>query len=99
MMHDDYMDFDIAKVGDTVHGDFIEEVMCCLPPACERSSCSQLGEPYSHRRDEIGNWRPTYLTWHLSEYMHNDWSHESIWVFDGACFRGKNNNLEPKFDA
>ena len=36
MMHDDYMDFDIAKVGDKVHGDFIADIVNCLPPACER---------------------------------------------------------------
>lgn len=99
MLHENWMDFDNAHVGDLVRGDFIEQMVCCLPPACDRDGCTQMGEPYSHRKDEDGKWRPTYATWHLVEYWRNSWSHESLWMFDGYCFRGKNNNLEPKFDA
>ncbi len=98
MLHNEFMDFDKAKVGDLVRGDFIEEMMCCLPPATMWDSCSQVGEPYSHRKDErTGKWRATYSTWHLVERHGNTWSRDSLWVFDGACFRGENENREPKY--
>lgn len=98
MLHEGWMNFETAKVGDLVRGDFIEEQMECLPPACMRESCSQTGEPYSHRDDEVGRWRPTYSTWHLVElHDHDSWSHNSIWMFDGMCFRGTNVNREPQY--
>jgi hypothetical protein len=97
MLHEEWMDTSTAKVGDLVRGDFIEQMMCALPPVRESNSCSQMGEPYGHKKDEQGRWRPLYLTWHLTEYWRNVWDHESIWTFDGACFRGENVNQYPKF--
>ena len=89
MLHEEWMDTSTAKVGDLVRGDYIEQVMCALPPVRESNSCSQLGEPYSHGKDERGKWRPTFLTWHLHERNGNVWGHESLWEFDGACFAGE----------
>ena len=92
------MDTSTAKVGDLVHGDYIEEMMCCLPPVSLSDGCSQLGEPYTHAKDDGGHWRPTFLTWHLYERYGNPWNHDSIWVFDGACFAGENKNTWKEFE-
>lgn len=92
MHHDEWMDTNKAHVGDTVCGDYIADMMNALPPKCMRSTCSQCGEPYSFAYDELGECRNTYLTWHLVERHGNEWSHESIWMFDGACFAGLNEN-------
>ena len=92
------MDTDTAKVGDMVRGDYIEEMMCCLPPVSNGYACSQVGEPWVHCADENGKWRPTFLTWHLSERNGNTWSHDSLWKFDGACFANSNTNRWKGFE-
>ena len=57
---------DIEK-GDYVEQAVVDDAMNMLPPACMRSSCSQVGEPYSHRQDpDTGKWRATYATFKLS---------------------------------
>lgn len=99
MLHEEWMDTSTAKVGDLVRGDYIEEMMNCLPPVVMRYGCSQCGEPYCHSVDEQGRWRPTFLTWHLYERNGNTWSHESLWKFDGACFAGKNENRWKGFEC
>ena len=92
MLHEKWMDTSTAKVGDLVRGDYVGEMMCCLPPVSMSDECSQDGEPYGHAEDELGRWRPLFLTWHLHERNGNTWDHESLWVFDGACFAGRNVN-------
>ena len=98
MLHEGYMDTSTAKVGDLVRGDYIMEIVNCLPPASDSYACTQLGEPYGHCADENGKWRPTFLTWHLSERNGNAWSHETLWKFDGVCFRGENENKRKEFE-
>lgn len=39
-------EYDKAKVGDLVEAAVVMDAMECLPPACMRLSCAQLGEPY-----------------------------------------------------
>lgn len=82
-------DFDYSKVkiGDYVEQAVVEDAMDCLPPACMRSDCSQMGEPYSSRYDpENGNWRNTYATFkRVSGTFPN-----GIWQYCGHCFRGEN---------
>lgn len=71
------------KVGDYVEAAVVDNFMDCLPPACMRSSCSQLGEPYSMRFDsDRGEYRSTYLTFKKIE--------KDVWQYCGHCFRGEN---------
>jgi len=78
-------EFDCSKmkIGDLVEEEIVDHFMNVLPPACMRSDCSQLGEPYSHREDETtGKYRATYMTFKKVE--------EGIWQYCGHCFRGEN---------
>lgn len=60
-------DYDKAQVGDLVNAAVVMDAMNLLPPACMRTNCAQLGEPYSHREDPAtGRWRATYATFRLS---------------------------------
>lgn len=75
--------FSGLMVGDLVTEDVVNDLMDCLPPACMRSDCSQLGEPYSHREDpKTGKWRATYATF---KRVRN-----GVWAYCGHCFRGEN---------
>lgn len=94
MLHEDYLDTSVAKVGDLVRGDYVMDMMNCLPPVLMRTGCSQVGEPYSHATDgRTGKWRPTFLTFHLYERNGDAWGHDSLWAFDGACFAYGNENM------
>ena len=44
-------DYGKVQIGDYVDADVVMDGMDCLPPACMRLSCAQIGEPYSHRQD------------------------------------------------
>jgi hypothetical protein len=80
-------DYSTAQVGDYVEQTIVDEAMDCLPPACMRSDCSQLGEPYSHREDpETGKFRATYVTF---KKVAGQWPN-GIWQYCGHCFRGEN---------
>ena len=60
---EDTFNYSSARVGDLVDAEVVMNAMDCLPPACMRLGCAQLGEPYSHREDsETGKWRATYAT-------------------------------------
>lgn len=70
-------------IGAQVAEEVVDEAVNCLPPACLRSDCTQLGEPYSHREDpETGAWRATYATFRKLS--------EGVWEYCGDCFRGEN---------
>ena len=78
--------YDAAQVGDYVEASIVMNAMDCLPPACMRLDCAQLGEPYSHREDpNIGRWRATYATFRC---VKGDWN-EGIWEYRGHCFCGE----------
>lgn len=80
-------EYDKAKVGDLVEAAVVMDAMECLPPACMRLSCTQLGEPYSHRFDDIaGQFRATFATFKCVE---GDFNH-GIWEWRGYCFYGEN---------
>lgn len=67
--------------------DVVDNAVNCLPPACMRSDCTQLGEPYSHREDpNSGKWRPVFATFKRTTYA----GENSIWQFCGYCFAGEN---------
>ena len=78
-----------VKVGDYVTQDVVDDAMDCLPPACMRSDCSQMGEPYSSKYDDqSGKWRNTYTTFsQISSQRHNNTPRENrIWKYCGHCF-------------
>ena len=76
-------DCSTAVPGDLVTEEVVDFFINCLPPACMRSDCSQLGEAYSHKEDPAsGKWRATFLTFKLS--------HDDIWEYCGHCFAGEN---------
>ncbi|MGE7305759.1 hypothetical protein ACQKJG_18220 [Priestia megaterium] len=66
---------DYLQVGDLVDEEMYEHFIGAVPPACMRSSCTQMGEPYDHV-----NGRATYAT--LSRTEHG-------WMYMGHCHRGE----------
>lgn len=79
--------YEAVKIGDYVQQAVVDDAMDCLPPACMRSDCSQMGEPYSHREDpKTGKWRATYATF---KRVAGEWPN-AIWQYCGHCFQGEN---------
>ena len=79
--------YEAVKVGDYVEQAIVDAAMDCVPPACMRADCSQMGEPYSARMDEkTGRWRDTYETFRK---VGGEWPN-GIWEYCGHCFRGEN---------
>ena len=75
-----------AKVGDYVTQDVVDDAMDCLPPACMRSDCSQMGEPYSSKYDKRNDkWRNTYAT--FSKVCGQQ--ETAVWRYCGHCFCGE----------
>lgn len=84
---EDTFDYGAVQIGDYVDQAVVDDIMDCLPPACMRSDCSQMGEPYSHRFDpNTGKWRETYATF---KRVAGRWP-DSIWEYCGHCFLGEN---------
>ena len=82
----DTFDYGIAKIGDYVDQDVVDNAMNCLPPAYMSASCAQMGEPYSHREDpDTKKWRPTFATF---KQVAGSWPN-GIWMYCGNCFRGE----------
>ena len=82
-------DFDYAtvRVGDEVTAEEVMNAMDCMPPACMRLDCAQMGEPYSHREDpSTKKFRPVFATF---KSKGGDFR-RGIWEFRGYCFRGEN---------
>lgn len=78
--------YETAKIGDLVDAAVVMNAMDCLPPACMRLSCAQMGEPYSHREDhETHRLRPTYATF---KCVSGDFR-AGVWEYRGHCFRGE----------
>lgn len=82
----DEFSYSTIKVGDYVDADVVMDGMDCLPPVMMRSSCAQIGEPYSHREDpETGKWRATYSTFKCLQGNFLD----GVWEYCGHCFLGE----------
>lgn len=80
-------DYSKAQIGDYVDAEVVMDAMDYLPPACMRSGCAQMGEPYSHRQDpDSGKWRATYATFKCVEGNFI----KGIWEYCGHCFCGEN---------
>lgn len=79
----DWLYFDALEIGDYVESKIVADLMDCLPPACMRSDCSQLGEPANHKIDERdGKVKATYATFKV---VGNE-----VEEYCGECFRGEN---------
>ena len=77
--------YENAKAGDYVDQAVVDDALACLPPACMRSDCSQMGEPYSHRMGPTtGRWRATYATFKRCS------AELGVWEYCGHCFCGEN---------
>lgn len=82
----DDFDYSTAQIGDYVDADVVMDGMDCLPPAMMRTSCAQIGEPYSHRQDpETGKFRATYSTF---KCIQGNFS-KGVWEYCGNCFLGE----------
>lgn len=82
----DTFDYSTAKVGDYVEEAIVEDAINILPPASMSASCTQMGEPYSHREDpDTGKWRATYATFKAVSGTYPN----RIWQYCGKCFRGE----------
>lgn len=83
--NEDWLYFDALQIGDYVENEIVTNLMDCLPPACMRSDCSQLGEPSSSKIDYDGRCKNVYATFKCVTSGSN-----SIWEYCGNCFRGEN---------
>lgn len=83
----DDFDYARAKIGDEVNAEVVMNAMDCMPPACMRLDCAQMGEPYSHREDpDTKKFCPVFATF---KSKGGDFR-RGIWEFRGYCFRGEN---------
>ena len=74
--------YELAKIGDYVTEEVVDDAINCLPPASMTTRCSQMGEPISDRFDPDNHcWRSTYETFTKVA--------EDIWMYCGDCFRGE----------
>ena len=76
-----YCGIGALEIGDLVDASIVDQIINCLPPACMRSDCTQLGEPTDHRMDK-GQLKPVFATFRKVE--------DNIWEFCGSCFQGEN---------
>lgn len=76
-----YCGIGALEAGDLVDSDIVDLIINCLPPACMRSDCTQLGEPTDHRMDG-DKLKPVFATFRRIE--------GDIWEFCGSCFQGEN---------
>lgn len=75
--------YETARVGDLVTDEVIYEAINCMPPAFERSDCTQMGMIFSYQQDPpSGKYWPTYATFKQVA--------DGIWEYCGTCFRGEN---------
>lgn len=73
----------ILQIGDLVEEEIVDDLMNCVPPACMRSDCSQVGEPASSRTlDDGKTYRSTFETFKKVA--------DNTWEYCGDCFRGEN---------
>ena len=80
----DTFDYSTAQIGDYVEQAVVDDAMDCLPPAGMSATCSQMGEPYSHREDpETSKWRATYATFKRCMDA------PGVWEYCGHCFQGE----------
>lgn len=69
-----------------------EHFLNVLPPASYSLTFVQCGEPYAHRKDTDGRFKPIYLTLEAVKGTFNDI--DSVWKYCGHCFEGKKENVK-----
>lgn len=77
--------------GDYVNSEIVWDMAECVPPHCFSSSLVQCGEPYSHRADERGKFRPTFTTF---ENVTGGLNEDSVWIYRGHCFGFETTNRD-----
>lgn len=78
--------YENVHIGDYVEQSIVDDAMNILPPACWRSDCAQIGEPYEDKEDKVaGRYRATYAT-----FKRVTSGNDGIWEYCGHCFRGEN---------
>lgn len=96
-----------VRAGDRVTGDLVRAMMDTLPPVSMGADCAQMGEPWSHARDNYGDIRPTWLTWRLFARSWSGpdiadlcgiWEEGATWEFCGACIAGQTLNKHKQFE-
>ena len=76
--------------GNEVMQGIVDEIVNGIPPVSLRKDCTQAGEPFSSEPTGNGGVMDTYITFRrIEEFL---WRGERIWIFDGYCFRGENEN-------
>ena len=70
-----YCGIGALEIGDLVDASIVDQIINCLPPACMRSDCTQLGEPTDHRMDK-GQLKPVFATFRKVE----DKKRRSSWI-------------------
>ena len=77
----------LARPGDEVTEEIVEEFRDCVPPVNNGRSVMQCGEPYDYRFDpERKINRATYTTFELRE---------GRWYYCGFCFLGHTTQVDP----
>lgn len=74
-----------VQPGDTVDEQIVNDLRDCVPPASLTSGYLQVGEAYSHMEDDKGRWKPTFMTFLLTD---------DGWTYCGCCFHGETANRE-----
>lgn len=83
--------FDVASPGCPVDESIVNCFVTGLPPTTTRRTCLQPGEPTATEKDpRIGEYRNVYPTFHAT-------GKPGLWIFDGACFEGENENRIPYY--
>ncbi len=72
---------ELALVGEEVDEEMVDYFINVLPPFSMRPGYVQVGEAHSHREDNNGNWRPTFLTFEKNS--------SEQWIYRGPCFGGE----------
>ena len=68
----------VLEVGDCVPAEIVDELRNVLPPVFDTRDFFQMGEPYSHEKDEKGRYKATFVTF---QNVGN-----GLWEFCGHCF-------------
>lgn len=77
----------IAKAGNSVDDEIVEQFRNALPPIYNGENLLQAGDAYSHILvEELGVYAPTYATFKRCVMPSHP---DGIWVYMGNCLRGE----------
>lgn len=82
---------DVAFPGRPVDESIVDYFVTGLPPTTTRNSCLQSGEVVAVEKDpRTGIYKNVYHTFHKTDKP-------GLWIFDGVCFEGENENRIPYY--